>query len=214
MKINNEEVAFNLSETLVANELDRYNLKIQYMSLGVDNNPLVLSMNDINVNLISSINKDTWTSINYDLSTLKDDTTDYITTFNLKLNEGNGYIDDIRIVEKDNYPADGEDVVVPTENTIYLTYPTDDVEVPILYEPVRQYYFDFKESRKDVEDDYLKVVNFSTNHLLEMDLLKKKLVKIQYCDDKFYDDLVAYLNDIYEKDRVDDLMKFIIDFER
>lgn len=166
MKINNEEVAFNLSETLVANELDRYNLEIQYMSLGVDNNPLVLSMNDINVNLLSSVNKDTWTSINYDLSTLKDDTTDYITTFNLKLNEGNGYIDDIRIVEKDNYPADGEDVVVPTENTIYLTYPTDDVEVPILYEPVRQYYFDFKESRKDVEDDYILDINEvnTTNH--------------------------------------------------
>ena len=67
---------------------------------------------------------------------------------------------------------------------------------------------------KDVEDDYLKIVNFSTDHLLEMDLLKKKLVKIQYCDDKFYNELVDYLSEKYEKKRVDELLDFIIDFER
>ena len=67
---------------------------------------------------------------------------------------------------------------------------------------------------KDVEDDYLKVVNFSTDHLLDMDLLKKKLVKIEYCDDKFYNELVDYLNEKYEKKRVEELLDFIIDFER
>ena len=47
-----------------------------------------------------------------------------------------------------------------------------------------------------------------------MELVKKKLVKVEYCDDNFYNDLEKYLNDIYEKDRVDELMKFIIDFKR
>ena len=47
-----------------------------------------------------------------------------------------------------------------------------------------------------------------------MDKVKKNLVKVEYCDDEFYDNLVSYLNEIYEKERVDELMKFIIDFER
>ena len=47
-----------------------------------------------------------------------------------------------------------------------------------------------------------------------MDLLKKKLVKIEYCDDKFYNELVDYLNEKYEKKRVEELLDFIIDFER
>ena len=67
---------------------------------------------------------------------------------------------------------------------------------------------------KDVENDYLKIINFGTDHLLDMELVKKKLVKVEYCDDNFYNDLEKYLNDIYEKDRVDELMKFIIDFKR
>ena len=67
---------------------------------------------------------------------------------------------------------------------------------------------------KDVENDYLKIINFSTDHLLDMDLVKKRLVKVDYCDDKFYNELVSYLSDIYEDDRVEELMKYIIDFER
>ena len=67
---------------------------------------------------------------------------------------------------------------------------------------------------KDIDNDYLKIINFGSNHLLDIDMVKKQLVKIDYCSDEFYNDLVSYLNDIYEKDRVDELMKFIIDFER
>lgn len=67
---------------------------------------------------------------------------------------------------------------------------------------------------RDVEEDYLKIINFSTDHLLNMDLVKKKLVKVEYCDDNFYNDLIAYLSEKYEKNRVEELMDFIIDFER
>ena len=68
--------------------------------------------------------------------------------------------------------------------------------------------------KKDVETDYLKIINFGYNHLLDIDMVKKKLVKVEYCDDEFYNNLVFYLNEIYEKDRVNELMKFIIDFKR
>lgn len=77
--------------------------------------------------------------------------------------------------------------------------------------------YDFENENSDanyylcygISGDNLKIINDSTDNLLEMELLKKKLVKFEFYNPEFREEIVEYFNDFYEKDRFNEIIDFL-----